>query len=128
MKWQRENPERYKAKQREYVESGRKSIANRKSHLKRKYGLRIEEYDRMLAAQGGGCAICGNPGRDDISLHVDHDHETGVVRGLLCFTCNNALGDLGDSYERMHRAANYLDRDDELTELARTRALALATS
>lgn len=126
-RWQRENPERYKAKLAEYAASGKKKISDRKSYLKRTYGISLEEYDAMLAAQGGGCAICGSPGRDYISLHVDHDHETGDIRGLLCFTCNNALGDLGDSFERMLRAAEYLDRDDELAAAARERAVALAT-
>lgn len=53
-------------------------------------GVSIEEYDRMLAAQGGGCAICHNPPKNR-RLHVDHDHKTGKVRGLLCFRCNRAL-------------------------------------
>ena len=87
-KWTTENWDRYQARQQAYVESGRKSVANRKSHLKRTYGLTVEEYDAMLAAQGGGCAICGRPPRADISLHVDHDHNTGAVRGILCFRCN----------------------------------------
>ncbi|MDZ4827914.1 MAG: endonuclease domain-containing protein [Actinomycetota bacterium] len=127
-RWQRENPERYRAKLREYAESGKKKVADRKSHLKRNYGITVEDYDRMLAEQGGGCAICAKAPRDDIALHVDHDHQTGVVRGLLCFTCNNALGDLNDDPERLYKAVTYLDRDDELTALARARALALTTS
>jgi hypothetical protein len=125
-RWQRENPERYRANQRAYAASGRKKLADRKSHLKRTYGLTLEAYDEMLAAQGGGCAICGDPGRDDVALHVDHDPATGAVRGLLCFRCNNALGDLRDSYDLCLRAAAYVDRDEELCTLARRRALALA--
>ena len=72
--------------QREYAESGKKKISDRKSHLKRKYGLTLEEYDAMLEAQGGVCAICGEPRPEERTLHVDHDHETGAIRGLLCFT------------------------------------------
>lgn len=81
--WQLANPERVKAKHAEYRADGRKSISNRKSHLKRKYSMTINEYDEMLGNQGGGCAICGRPPRPDISLHVDHDHKTGQIRGLL---------------------------------------------
>jgi hypothetical protein len=83
----------------------------------------------MLAAQGGGCAICERPPRPDISLHVDHDHVSGAVRGLLCFRCNNALGDLGDDLQHLERAVAYLlDHDPEtvaLVELARGRLAGL---
>jgi hypothetical protein len=124
-RWQLANPERYRAKQREYAESGQKSIWSRKYHLKRKYGLTLEQYDEMLHAQNGVCAICGEPRPDERTLHIDHDHQTGVIRGLLCFRCNNALGDFREEYELFRRAADYLDRDDELAALVRARAGAL---
>lgn len=53
-------------------------------------GVTDEQYERLLAAQGGGCAICGNPPKTR-RLHVDHDHKTGAVRGLLCYRCNRFL-------------------------------------
>jgi hypothetical protein len=59
-------------------------------------------------------------------LHVDHDHATGVIRGLLCFRCNNALGDFREEYELFQRAADYLDRDEELAASVRARAGALS--
>jgi len=118
-RWQLENPEKYKAKQQEYLDSGQKQVWDRQSYLKRKYGITIAKYDEMLEAQGGVCAICGEARPEERTLHVDHDHETGVVRGLLCFRCNNALGDLRDSYELFQAAANYLDRDEELAALVR---------
>lgn len=75
--------------------------------LKRKYDMGNDDYQSFLEAQGGRCAICGEvPG--DTSLAVDHDHETGKVRGLLCFKCNTALGMLGDSREMLLEAAAYL--------------------
>ena len=67
---------------------------NAKSHernVRRKYGLKEGEYEAMLLAQGGKCAICGNR-PVTIRLAVDHDHVTGRVRGLLCRRCNRALG------------------------------------
>jgi hypothetical protein len=75
----------------------------------------------LLAAQGGGCAIYGRrPG--NISLHVDHDHETGAIRGLLCVGCNNALGQFKDSTDLLARASNYvvgcLSTMTEVRELA----------
>jgi Autographiviridae endonuclease VII len=125
-KWQRENPERLKARADAFRESGKKRISDRKSHLKRKYGLTLEQYDEMHAAQDGVCAICRQPRPEDRSLHVDHDHDTGEIRGLLCFKCNNALGDFNDDHDLFQRAADYLDCDPELAEIARTRARALA--
>jgi hypothetical protein len=120
-RWQRENPERHTQRQREYAESGKKKIADRKSHLKRKYGLTTDEYEGLLASQGGRCAICGNPDADN----VDHDHETGKVRGILCFKCNVAIGLVDEDSDRARRAAEYLERDDELTAIARARVVAL---
>jgi hypothetical protein len=63
----------------------------------------------MLIEQDGGCAICGRPPREDISLHVDHDPVSGAVRALLCFKCNNLLGDVGDDSSLLRAAAAYLD-------------------
>lgn len=121
--WQKANPERYRANQVAYRDSGRKRIASRKSYLKRTYGLTVEQYDEMLAAQGGGCAICGRPPRDDISLHVDHCHRTGDVRGILCFRCNNALGDYLDDGGLLQAAADYLNAAIEQRARARVEAL-----
>jgi hypothetical protein len=62
--------------------------------LKRKYGLTVEQFDRMAEAQGGRCKLCGKiPKISKIrGLHVDHSHTTGEVRALLCVSCNTVLG------------------------------------
>lgn len=78
----------------------------------RKYGITLEEYMVILESQGGRCAICREAERGASHqelLHVDHDHATGAVRGLLCFSCNRAIGYLKDSPERLRAAARYLD-------------------
>lgn len=66
----------------------------------RKYGITRDEYDRLLVAQNGRCLICNRPG-DELKkgLAVDHDHETGAVRGLLCVGCNTKLGWLERYFE-----------------------------
>ena len=84
----------------------------------RRYGLTPEEYDLLLSAQGGGCAICGRPettrsnnGKSDeiAMLTVDHDHKTGRVRGLLCASHNKGLGCFDDSVETLTAAIRYLE-------------------
>jgi len=108
-KWQAENPERVRAKNAEYVADGRKAISNRRSYLKRKYGITLEQYALMLALQGGVCAICGREPNPNISLHVDHDHVTGAIRRLICFRCNQALGAFGENADLLRAAAAYLE-------------------
>ena len=80
------------------------------NRLQREYGLSIDEYKAMLRAQGDACAICAQP-PGERSLAVDHDHETGEVRGLLCSACNAGLGMFGDSSPTLIRAWEYLQRD-----------------
>lgn len=62
----------------------------RKPVRAKQLGIDDAEYERLLEAQNGGCAICGNPPKTR-RLHVDHNHRTGRVRGLLCFRCNRGL-------------------------------------
>ena len=82
----------------------------------RKRGVTLEWYQEQLIAQGGGCKICGriedsvdNFSGDARRLAVDHCHETGAVRGLLCSRCNTALGLMGDNPDRLRQAAFYLE-------------------
>ncbi len=128
-KWQEENPERVRAYQRARRLDPVVKRRERSGHLMRKFGITIEQYDAMLAAQGGGCFICGRPPREDISLHVDHDHSTGKVRGILCFCCNNALADFQESPALLAKAASYMTAHDpvvqEEIQLGRRRALSL---
>lgn len=77
--------------------------------MKKKYGLSLEQYEAMLAAQGGVCAVCGEPPADGKRLAVDHDHTTGRVRSLLDDRCNVAIGMALDSPERLRSLADYLD-------------------
>jgi hypothetical protein len=82
--------------------------------LRKRYGLSTGDYDRLYAAQGNGCAICGVERNNNLlkkgRLCVDHDHENGYVRGLLCDSCNRGLAFFGDDPEMLRNAAAYLDR------------------
>lgn len=79
------------------------------------HGVQTAQYNEMLAAQGGCCAICrttkpGGQGDKYGRFHVDHDHATGVVRGLLCQRCNVGLGFFLDDSSRLRAAIGYLER------------------
>ena len=67
-------------------------ITDRKKHFKRAYGITVEDYERMFQEQGGVCKICQHTCKSGKQLAVDHCHETGTVRGLLCAKCNTNLG------------------------------------
>jgi len=77
----------------------------------RLYDITIDEYEEMVEAQSGLCAICGGlpRGRSNV-LVVDHCHTTGVIRGLLCHPCNHGIAIIGDTEERLQAAVNYLKR------------------
>jgi hypothetical protein len=103
-KWRRETP----------AQVERVRTYNREQQLARR-GMTPADFDAMLEAQGSGCMICGstpNPEgvRAESKLHVDHDHETGATRDLLCSNCNKGLGCFGDDPERLRVAADYIER------------------
>jgi hypothetical protein len=86
------------ARRREWAREHQSSDQGFDGHLRRRYGISIDEWYAMFKAQDGRCAICGKL-QGDRRMHVDHDHRTGKVRGLLCAGCN--------------RGVAFLDRDDD---------------
>lgn len=86
---------------------------SRNSMLRHRYGIGIDEYEAMLERQSGECAICGraDSGIEGKTLHVDHCHETGKVRGILCHPCNNGLGRFDDNKELLLKAVKYLEEN-----------------
>lgn len=97
------NPEKAKAKQQR---SNRKH--GRKRQLKHLYGLTLEQYAALLHEHGNCCAICREPFTAVLKPHVDHDHSSGAVRGLLCRFCNWGLGKFFDNPNRLLLAIGYL--------------------
>lgn len=78
-------------------------------NLRLRYGISLLDYEMMLLTQGGACALCfKRPKRN--RLHVDHDHDTGKVRGLLCTSCNTTLGKIDRMPGRVNAIAHYLAR------------------
>ena len=86
-------------------------IKNRTQRLRLEYGLTTEQYNDMLNHQKGLCAICKSKevGKGFKYLHIDHNHETGKVRGLLCSKCNRGLSCFGDNSKLLGRARKYLE-------------------
>lgn len=87
----------------------------RGSYFKYKYGISLEEYEQKVEEQNHQCAICGTPIKTHSNhTHLDHDHETGALRGMLCTNCNRGLGHFQDSEENLRKAIDYLLKWREL--------------
>ena len=100
--YRRDNPAKVEEYRRQY------RATNRNKVLLAKYGLTGVEWDAMLAAQGGKCAICGSSEPRGNRWHTDHDHDAGTVRGILCHLCNVGIGCFQDSPAGLIAAAEYL--------------------
>lgn len=113
--WSRRNPEKISIQNKLYkTKNGGRNYKN--SHLKAMYGITIERYETMLECQGGVCAICGkeegakHQNGKVKNLAVDHCHDTGVIRGLLCHACNTGIGSFRHDQALLTSATKYLER------------------
>lgn len=102
------NPERHRKASRRWNAANGDQVHD--AYLNRTYGIDHAEYERMFDAQGGRCAICksSDPGPRTKRFHVDHCHDTGKVRGLLCSRCNTGIGQLKHDQARLLAAQEYL--------------------
>ena len=96
-RYKQENPDKVKQRNNEY-------------HLRKRYGISAEEKQKMLNEQNNQCAICGKEFDDAKMTHVDHCHESSIVRGVLCRHCNIGLGHFKDSEELLNNAIRYLNK------------------
>lgn len=103
------DPERHRAHSRRSYKAMPPRL-KRTYHLRKRYGITSDDFDRIVAAQNGCCACCGKPMDTERlrSMHVDHDHATGAIRGVIHAPCNTGLGRLGDSPEGIMRALVYV--------------------
>lgn len=109
------NPEiekRRRAKIRKEYKSPEFQAKQRNAMLKSRYGITSEIYEDLLLKQGGVCAICGenNNHKNHKCLHIDHNHKTNTVRGLLCLRCNTLLGLCNEDSEILKKATDYIYR------------------
>ncbi len=120
-RWRLANPEKYKAqrdranqrrKERGYYEKNADTIFE--NYLKRTYKIDLNKYNSLLSEQSGVCAVCKNECVTGKKLAVDHNHDTGEVRGLLCAKCNRGIGNFNDNLDRLKSAVLYLEKHSEL--------------
>jgi hypothetical protein len=104
-RYYKENKDRFKR----WNNKSRTPDRNRERYLKGTYGISSEEYNRLFEEQEGRCAICGEHQIESREhLFVDHNHEDGIIRGLLCHNCNVGLGNFHDDIELLEQAIIYL--------------------
>lgn len=96
------NKERYREREKEWRKNNPHLVRN--TMYKYKYGITLEQYEKMVQERQGLCDIC----QLEQKLYVDHCHDTNKVRGLICNSCNKALGLFYDSLVNLNRAINYL--------------------
>jgi len=123
--WQKNNKERYKTSKKEaqnkrkldnpekyYAERRKNARKNQKwSYIKRQYNLTKDQYFLMLDLQNSRCKICNNIFENSAKTHIDHDHNTGKVRGILCQKCNHGLGMFNDNIQLFYNAIQYLQQN-----------------
>ena len=103
----------YMAHRKQYLSTTEAKLRRQRNYLRKAYGITLEYFFEMRERQKGLCAICGDVLPSwGIKCHVDHDHTTGKVRGLLCHGCNVGLGKFHDNSSLMRKAADYLDLQD----------------
>lgn len=122
--WKKNNPEKIKTvnnknakKRKEFYDSEEGKLCSRRAHLKRMYGITLEDYNEKLIEQNNKCKICNQENTFDRYgvLAVDHDHSTGKIRGLLCYKCNVGLGNFNDNKQLLEKAINYLKEYESTT-------------
>lgn len=118
--WREANRNSYNKGRLEWAENNRnkRTAQARNSHLKKKFNISLKEFNRLVESQFGKCAICGcnvmeilkdRRGRMVPQAYVDHDHKTKKIRGILCMSCNTALGHFKDNPKLLRKAIGYLN-------------------
>lgn len=125
--WRKANPEKYLEQRRKWWNRNKEKLTSRakawrhanpekmkryrlRSHFKKNFGITLEQYDKIWEQQERKCAICGAGDDFKDKFHLDHDHATNVIRGILCARCNHGLGHFKDDAAILRKAAKYVKR------------------
>ncbi len=111
-RWRANNPESARASVRKYKRSRKGQTTALARNLRSKYGLSLTQYEDLLREQENRCPVCQREFVGRIKACVDHNHETGQIRGLLCRSCNASIGGMRDDIKMLVTAASYLQRTD----------------
>lgn len=126
-KWTEDNKDRYleyhskyRSDNKDLIKEKNKKFLDenpdyRRIHLYSTYGITLEEFNELLDKQDGVCAICKL--KTDGHWHVDHDHQTEKVRGVLCFSCNTSLGRLNENITTLNNMIAYIEKHKNTTEI-----------
>lgn len=114
------NKEYYSVYRKEWRAKNKETLAikSREKHLRIKFGITQNEYELLASKQNGICLICGKQPKK--TFHIDHDHETGQIRGLLCCPCNQMLGLAHDNPDVLESAAKYLNAHKNTSSLRKS--------
>lgn len=110
--WEKANPERRRKTKLHWQQKPEQVVKRKQRHLYSTYGLTGEGFDRMLLEQGYKCPICFKEvsNKPDHRTHIDHDHATNKVRGVLCRSCNQGIGFLQHDVGILEKAITYLQK------------------
>jgi hypothetical protein len=123
--WSKANPEEHRRRTKEWSKANPDKVFGH--HIKQEYGITLEQYDERVMNQGGVCAICQEPEKKGRRLCVDHAHDgkfPATIRGLLCSSCNKALGGFKDSKNLLRQAEEYLSNAPDGPDKELSRAVA----
>jgi hypothetical protein len=116
----KKNKDKLLAQKRDYYHNRGGSRRRKERNIRKRYGISLEQYENIKARQDYKCAICGIPDAECYNgLHLDHNHRTGQIRGFLCLGCNHAIGKMGDNPTLLYKAAEYLEKYQQIILLSK---------
>lgn len=109
--WVSKNPDKCKKIQDKYAKTKKAYSTKRNNALKNKYGITLDDYNKMFSIQNGSCKLCNKTHKNNKPLHVDHCHKTNKVRGLLCFSCNWYMSNIDNDPDILFRLWAYYNSE-----------------
>jgi uncharacterized protein YlaI len=100
-----------------YRNKKKRNLYSKKYNIEKTYGISFSEYESLIKFQNSKCAICDKDLQDGKQTHVDHDHKTNAIRGILCSKCNTGLGLFNDSTDILKSAIMYITKHSKKVKI-----------